>query len=123
MQKKLKKINNIDKEISREKIVMEITKNNFDKEVKSAELPVLLDFWATWCGPCRMIAGEVVKIAEKFDGKLIVGKVNVDEEPYLSEKFGIEVIPTLVYVENGNEIKRVSGYLTQDVIEKTFNLK
>ena len=102
---------------------MEITKNNFDKEVKSAELPVLLDFWATWCGPCRMIAGEVVKIAEKFDGKLIVGKVNVDEEPYLSEKFGIEVIPTLVYLENGNEIKRVSGYLTQAEIEKTFNLK
>ena len=102
---------------------MEITKNNFDKEVKSAELPVLLDFWATWCGPCRMIAGEVVKIAEKFDGKRIVGKVNVDEEPYLSEKFGIEVIPTLVYLENGNEIKRVSGYLTQDEIEKTFNLK
>ena len=102
---------------------MEITKNNSDKEAKSAELPVLLDFWATWCGPCRMIAGEVVKIAEKFDGKRIVGKVNVDEEPYLSEKFGIEVIPTLVYLENGNEIKRVSGYLTQDEIEKTFNLK
>lgn len=102
---------------------MEITKNNFDKEVKESALPVLLDFWATWCGPCKMIAGEVVKIADEYEDALKVGKVNVDEQPYLAEKFAIDVIPTLVYLENGEEVKRTSGYMTCDEIEKFFGLK
>lgn len=101
---------------------MEITKNNFDNEVIKSENPVLLDFWATWCGPCKMIAGEVEKLSEKFDGKLKIGKINVDEEPYLCEKFGIDVIPTLILIKNGSEIKRNSGYLTAEEIEKTFEL-
>ena len=102
---------------------MEITKNNFDKEVKESALPVLLDFWATWCGPCQMIAGEVVKIADEYEDALKVGKVNVDEQPYLAEKFAIDVIPTLVYLENGEEVKRTSGYMTCGEIEKFFGLK
>ena len=102
---------------------MEITKNNFDKEVKESSLPVLLDFWATWCGPCKMIAGEVVKIADEYEDALKVGKVNVDEQPYLAEKFAIDVIPTLVYLENGEEVKRTSGYMTCGEIEKFFGLK
>ena len=102
---------------------MEITKNNFDKEVHESALPVLLDFWATWCGPCKMIAGEVVKIADEYEDALKVGKVNVDEQPYLAEKFAIDVIPTLVYLENGEEVKRTSGYMTCGEIEKFFGLK
>lgn len=102
---------------------MEITKNNFDKEVKESALPVLLDFWATWCGPCKMIVGEVVKIADEYEDALKVGKVNVDEQPYLAEKFAIDVIPTLVYLENGEEVKRTSGYMTCGEIEKFFGLK
>ena len=102
---------------------MEITKNNFDKEVKESALPVLLDFWATWCAPCKMIAGEVVKIADEYEDALKVGKVNVDEQPYLAEKFAIDVIPTLVYLENGEEVKRTSGYMTCGEIEKFFGLK
>ena len=102
---------------------MEINKNNFDKEVKESSLPVLLDFWATWCGPCKMIAGEVVKIADEYEDALKVGKVNVDEQPYLAEKFAIDVIPTLVYLENGEEVKRTSGYMTCGEIEKFFGLK
>ena len=102
---------------------MEITKNNFDKEVKESALPVLLDFWATWCGPCKMIAGEVVKIADEYEDALKVGKVNVDEQPYLAEKFAIDVIPTLVYLENGEDVKITSGYMTCGEIEKFFGLK
>ena len=102
---------------------MEITKNNFDKEVKESALPVLLDCWATWCGPCKMIAGEVVKIADEYEDALKVGKVNVDEQPYLEEKFAIDVIATLVYLENGEEVKRTSGYMTCGEIEKFFGLK
>lgn len=101
---------------------MEITKNNFDNEVIKSENHVLLDFWATWCGPCKMIAGEVEKLSEKFDGKLKIGEINVDEEPYLCEKFGIDVIPTLILIKNGSEIKRNSGYLTAEEIEKAFEL-
>lgn len=102
---------------------MDITKNNFDKEVKESPVPVLLDFWATWCGPCRMIAGEVAKVEEKYEKNLKVGRVNVDEEPYLAEKFGIEVIPTLVYLDKGEEVKRTSGYLSSEEIVKFFDLK
>lgn len=102
---------------------MDITKNNFDKEVKESPVPILLDFWATWCGPCRMIAGEVAKVEEKYENNLKVGRVNVDEEPYLAEKFGIEVIPTLVYLDKGEEVKRTSGYLSSEEIAKFFDLK
>lgn len=101
---------------------MEINKDNFDSEVKNSQTPVLLDFWATWCGPCKMIASEVEKVAKKYDGKLKVGKINVDDEPLLCEKFGIEVIPTLIYLKGGEEVKRNSGYLTVEEIEKTFEL-
>lgn len=102
---------------------MEITKNNYEKEVVQSNSSVLLDFWATWCGPCRMIAGEIEKISEKYEGNIKVGKINVDEEPYLCEKFSIDVIPTLVYLEKGEEKKRFSGYITYDEIVEKFGLK
>ena len=102
-------------------MIMHLTKDNFDS-VTSSGL-VLVDFWATWCGPCKMIAGEVVKIADEYEDALKVGKVNVDEQPYLAEKFAIDVIPTLVDLENGEEVKRTSGYMTCGEIEKFFGLK
>ena len=102
---------------------IEISKNNYDKNVAEAKIPVLLDFWATWCGPCRMVAPELEKVANEFEGKLLVGKINVDEEPFLCEKFNIDVIPTLILIENGEEKKRFSGYLSKEDIEKTFDIK
>lgn len=102
---------------------MEITKNNYEKEVVQSDSPVLLDFWATWCGPCRMIAGEIEKISEKYEGNIKVGKINVDEEHYLCEKFSIDVIPTLIYLEKGEEKKRFSGYISFDEIVEKFGLK
>ena len=78
-----------------------ITKNNFESEVLQSNLPVLVDFWATWCGPCRMIAPAIAKIAEEYEGKVKVGKINVDDEPQLADQFGIVSIPAVKVFRGG----------------------
>ncbi len=88
--------------------VLAITKQNFETEVIHSEKTVLLDFWAEWCGPCRMVSPIVDEIAEEADN-LKVGKINVDEEPELAQKFGIMSIPTLILIKNGAEVKRLVG--------------
>lgn len=92
--------------------------NNFEEEVLKAKGKVLVDFWATWCGPCRMLAPVVSAVAEKYAGKVKVCKVDIDENIPLAEKYGIEVIPTLVVFENGAEINRNMGLMTEAEIEK-----
>ena len=89
--------------------VREITRENFDAEVTQAALPVLLDFWAPWCGPCRMVAPSVDALAEELAGKAVVGKVNVDEQPALAQQFGVMSIPTLVVVHQGQMAAREVG--------------
>ena len=91
--------------------------NNFEEEVLKAETPVLVDFWATWCGPCRMLAPTVSAIAEKYAGKVKVCKVDIDENIPLAEKYGIEVIPTLILFKNGEEKARKIGLMTANEIE------
>ena len=78
-----------------------LTKNNFEAEVMQSRLPVLIDFWASWCGPCRMLAPVIEQIAEETAGSVKVGKVNVDEEPELAAAFQVASIPTLVVIRDG----------------------
>ena len=87
-----------------------LTNENFENEVLNFKGKVLVDFWATWCGPCKMIAPVVEEIAEEFSGKIKVGKINVDQEPELSIKYGIVSIPTILIFENGKIINKAIGY-------------
>ena len=97
--------------------VMHITKDNFDALVKNSAKPVLLDFWAPWCGPCRMVAPIVEEIAQERED-IAVGKVNVDEEMELAIQFGVASIPTLVVMENGEVVDKSVGYMPKADIEK-----
>lgn len=95
-----------------------ITKENFEEEVLKSPIPVLVDFWAVWCGPCKMIAPIVAELAEEYAGKVKVGKINVDEQPELAGAFGIESIPTLVLVKDGKIAQVSVGYRPKSEIEK-----
>ena len=89
--------------------VITITSKNFEEEVLKSEVPVLLDFWATWCGPCKMVSPIVDEVANEVEGKAKVGKVNVDEEQELASAFQIMSIPTLVVIQNGKLVKQAVG--------------
>ncbi len=93
-----------------------VTSQNFEEEVLHSDKPVLIDFWATWCGPCRMIAPHVAAIAEECADTLKVAKVNVDEEEQLASSFRITSIPTLVLMKNGEVVTQTMGYRTKEQI-------
>ena len=93
---------------------LKITKENFEEVVKKSEKPVLIDFWATWCGPCRMIAPVISQIAEEYKEELVVGKVNVDEEGELAVKFGVMSIPTLLVFKNGEVVNKAIGFMSKE---------
>ena len=98
-------------------MVTEITSQNFDTEVRSAGTPVLLDFWAEWCGPCRMLSPLVDQMSEEYAGKVKFGKVNVDEQQQLAAAYGIQSIPTLIVFKDGQPAKQSVGVVPKETIQ------
>lgn len=96
---------------------IKLTKANFEEEVLKSDKPVLIDFWATWCGPCKMIAPIIAELAEEYEGKVKVGKVNVDEEPELAAEYRIMSIPTVVVVKEGKVTNTQVGYVPKEILE------
>ena len=96
--------------------VLEVTDKNFEKEVLKSDLPVLVDFWAEWCGPCKVIGPIVSEIAEELSGKLKVAKVNVDDAQDLAGSFNIMSIPTLVLFKGGEAVEQIVGAVPKDQI-------
>jgi thioredoxin 1 len=99
----------------------EATDVNFETEVLGSAEPVLVDFWAEWCGPCRMIAPTIEAVAEEYSGKAGVFKVNVDENQAVSNQFGIRSIPTMIVFKGGQEQERIVGAVSKESISKTLD--
>ncbi len=99
-----------------------LTRENFEEEVLRGDLPVLVDFWATWCGPCRMLAPVIAEIAEAHEGVLKVGKVNVDEQPELATAYRVESIPTVFLFRNGEIAANAVGFRSRADLESLLGL-
>lgn len=85
-------------------------KEEFENQVLKANKPVLVDFWAPWCGPCKMVTPEVEAVAEAYDGRAIIAKVNVDEQPQIASEYNVMGIPTLIVIKEGHEMSRIVGF-------------
>jgi thioredoxin 1 len=101
--------------------VQEVSDNNFEQQVLQSGKPVLVDFWAPWCAPCRMLAPTVEAVAEKYNGSASVVKLNVDDNPGVSQRYGIKGIPTLILFRGGKEEERVVGATSKEAISRMID--
>ena len=100
---------------------IKLTDQNFEEEVEKSKLPVLVDFWAVWCGPCQMMGPIIEELAKKFEGKMKIGKLNVDENPETAQKYEILGIPSLKFFKNGEIVDEVTGLQPKEVIVEKIN--
>ncbi len=99
-------------------MALEFTDANFEELVMKSDKPVIVDFWAVWCGPCRMIGPLIEEIGKEYDGRVVVGKVDVDNNPGIASKFGIRNIPTVLYLKGGQILDKVVGAVPKQVLVK-----
>jgi thioredoxin 1 len=97
-------------------MALEFTESNFDELALQSDKPVMVDFWAEWCGPCRMVGPIVEEISNDYNGKAIIGKVNVDEHPGISAKYGIRNIPTILFLKNGEVVDKSVGAVAKSIL-------
>jgi thioredoxin 1 len=100
---------------------LDLTDENFSKEVLESKDPVLVDFWAPWCGPCRLVGPVVEELASEYQGKIKVGKVNVDENEQTAYKYGIRSIPTLILFKNGRPVDQIIGAVPKHILKKMID--
>jgi thioredoxin 1 len=104
-------------------MAVEFTDTNFEELALKSDKPVMVDFWAEWCGPCRMVGPIVEEMSHEYDGKAVIGKVNVDDNPDISMKYGIRNIPTIIFLKNGEMVDKSVGAVPKNVLaEKIENL-
>lgn len=101
-------------------MVNQFTADNFNAEVLQSDLPVFVDFYADWCGPCKMMSPVISQLADQYDGKIKVGKINVDQNPDLAQKYGIMSIPNMVFFKNGEPVDRVIGAVPKSQMQAKF---
>ena len=100
---------------------IEFTDDNFNSEVESSDIPVVVDFWAEWCGPCKLLSPTIVAIAEKYNGKVKVGKVNVEQNPSIVQKYGVRNIPNILVFKNGNIEDQIIGNVPESDISNVLD--